>query len=197
MSVAALIAVLTLPPRMHDEASSGASPGALPLASAATALDSPSVATQPVQSPLDRGVGDSSTRKSQPVLSKSESAAAAVPKTPKPVQPPTDDEALKVPLERMSAAATRGELALADAAPSLSPAQKETFQRVYSRGESIHSTSQIGQAIVSGNHAEVPFTLTLTYVDKTAKTLSSVRIEYLAVLERHGTRWDISELRSR
>jgi serine/threonine protein kinase len=191
---AVLLALVLVTPRLEDKLPAAPVPAFVPAPiPQATVADSAAVQPPSTQAPVLHVASDT-TKKSAPV--RKDSAGRTADGNVKTVQAPTDAGAVRETLERFAAASARGVAALTNAVPALTAQQKDVFQRVYSTGESIHSSSRIGDPVVTGSRAEVPFTLVMTYLDKVSKTQSSVRLEYRAVLMRRAKQWEIAELKA-
>ncbi len=116
---------------------------------------------------------------------------------PKPVATPPEELAARKPLERFAMAAESGSIAsVVDAYPTIADAQRAWFEQLFGAMESIRSKAVFGNAAVSGNRAEMPFTLHLSYVRRNSKQRETTVLRYRAALEHRGDGWIIMDLKA-
>ena len=66
----------------------------------------------------------------------------------------------------------------------------------YSKVDNISTTPQFGTPTITGEKAEVDFTLRLKYTLRDSKAQGATTLKYHATLAQHGDLWEITDLRA-
>jgi hypothetical protein len=106
-----------------------------------------------------------------------------------------EEAAIHEPLDRFATAMGNGEEAIRDAFPGvpqplLDPLKSQFFSKV----DHIRATPVYGSLTISGDHAELPFTLQLRYQFRDSKSPGAGTIKYRASLDKRDDHWQITQL---
>jgi ketosteroid isomerase-like protein len=118
---------------------------------------------------------------------------------PKPDSAAAASSPIVAPLEQFRRAINAGSVAVvARAFPSITDEQRKFFENLFSTFEDIKAKQKLAKvSAVSGDIAHVAYSLHVTYRDRKSKVSSYLNLDYDAMLQRNGKKWNIADLKQR
>jgi len=123
------------------------------------------------------------------------SKAATLKAAPTPAN--ADEEAIHETLDRFATAMGNGEVAIMNAFPAMPRMLLGNVKQIFVNAEKVSATAQQGTPTITGDRAEVWFTVLFKYQRRNSPVDETVPQRYDATLKRNGGQWEITGLTQR
>jgi hypothetical protein len=130
-------------------------------------------------------------------VTKRDSSKTVANKPPeKPPAPPatTDETAIHETLDRFATAMGNGEVSIRNAFPGMPQALLENLKMIFAQADQVSAKSAPGDPVITGDHAEVPFTVHFQYRRRGNPVPETFDPKYTATLTKDGTQWKLTGL---
>jgi hypothetical protein len=118
----------------------------------------------------------------------------ALSKVPKKPAPPTDEASIQATLTHFAMTVGNGEVAVVKEFPGIPSALLEGLRALY-LNERVRATAvQTGKLAITGNRAEVPIVLRLSYQDRNSKQPGTFPFRQRAIFTKQSGKWQLTEL---
>jgi hypothetical protein len=100
-------------------------------------------------------------------------------------------------LEHFAITMGNGEVAIMNVFPGMPKPLLSNLQTIYATSDKVSAHSNQGAPVITGDHAEVPFSVQFQYNRRGSPLPEQANLKYTATLTRNGTRWELSGLAQR
>jgi len=108
-----------------------------------------------------------------------------------------DEEAIHETLDRFATAMGNGEVSIMNAFPGMPRMLLGNVKQIFVNAEKVSASAQQGQPTITGDRAEVSFTVLFKYQRRNSPVDETVPQRYDATLRRNGGRWELTGLTQR
>jgi hypothetical protein len=151
------------------------------------------VAIAPAVDSAKKAAQDSTALAAKALAARVDTALTKVPKKP---AVPTDEAAIQETLNHFAMTVGNGEVAVVKEFPGIPPALLEGFRALYLNERVKATAAQTGKLLITGDRAEVPIVLRLSYQDRNSKQPGTFPYRQRAILTKRDGKWILTELLS-
>src|SRR5215831_2422923 len=129
----------------------------------------------------------------------SERTLTKVTSKPSPAAPPpsSDDAAIREALDRFAIAMGNGEVSIRNAFPGMPTALLDNLRPMFAQTDKVSAKSTQGAPSISGDHAEVAFSVHFQYQRRGIPVPETFNPNYTATLTKDGGQWKVTGLSPR
>ena len=149
------------------------------------------VAVAPAIDSAKKAADDSAALAAKALAARVDTALTKVPKKP---AAPTDESAIQETLNHFAMTVGNGEVAVVKEFPAIPPALLEGLRALYLNERVRATAAQTGKLVITGDRAEVPIVLRLSYQDRNSKQPGTFPYRQRAILTKREGKWTLIEL---
>ena len=104
------------------------------------------------------------------------------------------EAAIRQTLDHFAMTAANGEVAVQKEFPGISASLLEGLRGIYNQNEQIKARPSYGAASITGNRAELAYSIRLNYQDRNSKQPGTFLFRFRALLSKRNGKWELTEL---